>query len=703
MPRFLFVVAFLLFPLLARGTAENDSLTVRVMDCLFEQSENAAMEHIVAELYLKQRVEVRKKNLLVNFFPNMTRFDKNENFYLSEYLYKVNHIYGALPEARRIAVLSTFGSDDGEMETVLGFMAPQLCGEHLFNNEYLSPLSLANKEFYNYSLSSDSCSQGVLTVVAKPRYDNIQLFSRSILKIDETDFRLMAISVQGWNEQSEFSVTYHMSAEYAFLVDSIKLDIDYFFAGNDIRICADAVYDYRKLQLHKDDGHRYRKYDIGVGAPMKSGADRNMQMDSCRRISLTEDDSLFYVSKGVFGNVATSRKKPVDGKGVDIKHLLWRVGDAAISSHTLAWGDSDLKISPLINPSYLSYSSSKGVSYKLAMNMQIPFSSRHKLQIKPVAGYNFKYREMYWNLRGIYSFAPMRRAALSLDIGRGCSVYSSEVLDYIKNSSLDSLRFDKLPIVYYRDFHVKLDVRFEVLNGLELQTGVNLYRRSLYHSVVPEGYEYLDFARYYKRFAPHLRIAWHPGMYYYVMDGKKVNIGSRAPRFMLDVEQGVSGIFHSRGSYTRVELDIQYKHRVSSVSSLYMRAAAGGYFFTDDIYFVDYDFLKNDLLPLDKEDELSGAYQLLEREWYNSADRYISFNASFESPFLFVQRVMPRVRFIKNEALYANILFISHLCPYWECGYGVETPYANLGLFAGFERGSFLRFGYKVTFSLFKE
>ena len=101
---------------------------------------------------LKQRVEARRKNLLVNYFPNMTRFDKDENSYLSEYLYKVRHIHSRLPEIRRVDELSTFGKSTGEMDCVLEFMTPQLSGERLFDEEYLSPLSRSNIDYYDFSV-----------------------------------------------------------------------------------------------------------------------------------------------------------------------------------------------------------------------------------------------------------------------------------------------------------------------------------------------------------------------------------------------------------------------------------------------------------------------------------------------------------------------------------------------------------------------
>ena len=233
--------------------------------------------------------------------------------------------------------------------------------------------------------------------------------------------------------------------------------------------------------------------------------------------------------------------------------------------------------------------------------------------------------------------------------------------------------------------------------------GANFYKRSLYGDAVGDAAGADAPKRRYRQFAPHARITWQPGMYYYIYNGRKVNVGSLAPCFSLDVEQGVSGLFGSHGVYTRAELDVQRKYHLSPGASRYLRAGTGGYFYTKDVFFVDYAFLKDNLLALDKEDELSGVFQLLDREWYNAAKKYVRLNASYESPLLLLHRIAPRVSFIKNETIYAGMRFISHLCPYWECGYGVETPYINVGFFAGFEKVSFHKIGFKVTISLFNE
>ena len=105
MSRLFFFLLLAIVPLLASGRTEGDSLAMAVMRHLRFENGMATMELVEAELYLKQKVEVRKKNLLVNLFPSMPQFDNDENTYLSEYVYRVEHFYRRLPEVRRVAAL----------------------------------------------------------------------------------------------------------------------------------------------------------------------------------------------------------------------------------------------------------------------------------------------------------------------------------------------------------------------------------------------------------------------------------------------------------------------------------------------------------------------------------------------------------------------------------------------------------------------
>ena len=155
--------------------------------------------------------------------------------------------------------------------------------------------------------------------------------------------------------------------------------------------------------------------------------------------------------------------------------------------------------------------------------------------------------------------------------------------------------------------------------------------------------------------------------------------------------------------YLRAELDFQYKYRVTPGGYMYMRLGGGGYFRTKDVYFVSYTFLKDNHLRIDDDAELEGEFHLLDRVWYNSANKYVRANFCYSSPFLLFQKLIPSAGFIKREGLYAGALFISDLIPYTEYGYGVETPYVNIGFFVGFEKSSFHETGVEVSFSLFRD
>lgn len=703
--RALCICFVLLLSVVASAATKGDSAAVAVAERMARTivEESAGVESLSAVLYVRERVEVEKKNLLLNLFPDMTRFDKGKDCYLAELFYNIRYIHNALPEIRRLGSLSTFERSNGEMDRVLAFMTPQIFSERLFNAEQLSPLYPTNLSYYHYSTEEDFNEAGAVKICFSSRFDNIQLLKSGWVVVDNETSLPERFYAEGWDEQSRFAVEYVMGCDSLerFVVKEINLSIDYSFAASRLGIEVLAVFDYSALQAKSCFENLRRQYDITHPASelVKPAIEDFEEFAIAHRPRpLTKGDSLVYISGGVIARNDTLFSAGSDDR---LMRLLWTLGDEAVSSHSLSWGNSDLKLSPIINPSYLSYSSSRGLAYKFSLNFKSRLSSESTLELKPEIGYNFKRKELYWGVKGRLSFAPLRRASLSIDIGRESSIYSSYMLDAISSTVLDSLDFESMPFFYYRDFHIKSNIGFEVANGFELKPGVAFYKRTILDSEPGFAASGQPLKEVYRQFAPNIRLSWQPGMYYYIAGGKKVNIGSLAPRFALDVEQGVSGLFGSNGVYTRAEFDAQYRCRLSSSASLYMRFGAGGYFYTKDIYFVNYSFLKNNLLPLDKGDDVRGEFQLLSSEWYNSANKYIRAAVAYESPFLAVQKLLPSARFVKNEALYCNVLFISHLLPYTELGYGVETPYVNLGFFVSFENMKFGRLGYKISFSLF--
>lgn len=656
-------------------------------------------------LYVRQYVELDKWNIGLNMIPDMTRFDRNENCYLTELFYDVHYLDYAMPTIYRRAHITTHRHGKGEMDRVMSYISPDLYSDKLLREGYLSPLFAANSRYYTYTNDGDSA--GLFKIGYKQRFDNIKLLDKGWILLDST-CAVRAFYAEGWDEQSRFKVLYRMGDDglRRNLVHSVSLEINYNFGGNKLCIVADGMYDYRSVLPVPRTRTSKNRYDLSgeITMPIEPGraSDFRTYATENRLFPLTAADSAFYMSKRVFGGY----KQQTDGSGVlaDVGEWLWALGDGMVSSHSLNWDGGYMKMSPIINPSYLSYSSGRGLTYKMSLSIRGRLKRDKELTLKPMLGYNFKQGAFYWDVETAFLFDPRHLGSFTVDFGSGNRTYSSVMLDRIERMTADSLGMNGFDFDYFRNLYTDINVRREISNGLELLLGVNFYKRSLIgkanSALLDEGVNLRDS---YSQFAPHVRITWQPGMYYYIKGNRKVNVGSAMPRFSLDVEQGVNGVLGSRNIYTRAELDAQYKLKINESDALYLRAGGGGYFYTKDVYFVDYAFLKPNNLPVERSDELGGVFQLLDSDWYNSANRYFRANATFVSPFLLFQRAFPRVRFIKNECIYLNMLAISHLLPYTEIGYGIETPYVDTGIFVSAKNHKFHQIGYKITVSLFRD
>lgn len=685
-----------------------DSLMLRLFNAVEKGDFNVGES--LGDLYVKQYTNLNKWNLGLNFIPGMTRFDRNEKDYLTELFYNVYFLDYALPVARRVASVTTHRHGSGEMERVMGFMIPNIFEDKLFDEGYLSPLHKVNSRYYEYYLSEDddslSVSEGLRKVEFRTKIDNIKLLTAGWVLLDDS-CRVREFYTEGWDEQSRFEVSYTLGDKglERNMVHKVELSIMYKFGWNRLNVYAIGMYNYELLMQLPDAEKREYAYNLTgtINMPMPVVSDNEDYIIRNRRVPLTASDSALYIRKGVIGKKKEEQEEVKKEKNV-VVDWLWTFGDQMISSHSLDWEGGNLKFSPIIKPSYLSYSSSRGLSYKTSLYLRHRMKSKRMLSLRPMAGYNFKQNAFYWDVDGRFLFDPLNLGEVMLDIGSGDRTYSSVTLDRIKKIAYDSLNFKDLDLDYFRDFYVNAGVKREISNGFELLVGVNFHKRRLI-GVIDERLEEqgIKLKRKYAQFAPHVRIVWQPGMFYYVKDGTKVNIGSRMPRFTFDIEQGLRGVMGATGEYTRAELDVQYNYKVNETDALYLRGGTGGFIYTKDVYFADYAFLRPNNLPVDRSDELDGTFQLLASEWYNAANRYIRFHATYESPFLVLQRVLPRINFFKNERLYFNMLFISHLTPYSELGYGVETPYIDTGVFVSFENYKFKEFGYKISISLFRD
>lgn len=285
-----------------------------------------------------------------------------------------------------------------------------------------------------------------------------------------------------------------------------------------------------------------------------------------------------------------------------------------------------------------------------------------------------------------------------MSAGNGNRIYSSVVLDQLAAQPDSTLSFDGLNLDYFKDVYVNVSHNIEIVNGLQLWTGVAMHWR--YTRSTPEVEARVR--SQYNSFAPRLRVEWTPGMYYYMNGNRKVNVGSRFPTFLLDYERGLH-ILKNSGKYERIEVAMQQMIRLKQVNYIAYRLGAGCFTNQDDLYFVDYVNFANRNLPQSWDDEIGGTFQMLDSRWYNASSHYVQGNLTYESPFILLYPVSKLLSFIQKERLYAGVLFMPYLNPYIELGYGFATHLFDAGVFVGNEKGKFTSIGCKFTFELFND
>jgi hypothetical protein len=163
------------------------------------------------------------------------------------------------------------------------------------------------------------------------------------------------------------------------------------------------------------------------------------------------------------------------------------------------------------------------------------------------------------------------------------------------------------------------------------------------------------------------------------------------------------GRFGSSGKYERFEFDMQHAIPLGLMRTVFYRFGCGAFTDQHQLYFVDFANFSRNNLPDGWNDEISGVFQLLDARWYNSSRKYLRGHLTYETPFLLIPSLAKITRDVVNERLYFNVLFVPHLMPYMEFGYGIGTPYFDLGLFSAFKNGKYNGFGCKFTFELFNK
>ena len=621
--------------------------------------------------YIKYNFRTVKRNPTLLLIPSMYSIAKGRRNYVSEVYGRITYNDAGDYGMKRQVFASTIPHNRKTMPTVIQYISPDIYGISLYKDILLSPFHRGNRFFYRYRICPSPDGRSCITFT--PRQQNTQLVTGFAI-VENSTGRIINCQLNGEHDMIKFDVDVDMGKKPeggGRLPVSCKVKARFKFAGNDIR--ANILSVYNCTTALPDSISNVCSPEI---------------MDSLRPVVLNNFEKEAYRLYQESQDTATDTVSAPTGKTIGKASLatLDALGNYLVNSSSVQSSNMSLSVSPLINPSYLSYSRSRGIAYRLKLGVRYLFSSEQNISLSPDLGYNFKIKQFFINSTLRYTYKASKRRWIELTFANGNRIANSSVLDKIKEESMDTINFDALGLDYFNDNMLKVAWNTTFGKRLNINAGGVYHRRQ---AVNPASMAMAGKPSTYYSFAPFLTVTYIPYPY--------------GPVFTGNYERSVRHIMHSNTEYERWEFDASFSKRLPCMRRYSVRLGGGFYTNKESVYFVDFSNFHENYLPGGWDDDWTGDFQLLNSQWYNASRYYLRANASYESPLLLLTWMPILGRYIETERLYLSSLQIQHTRPYFELGYGFTTRYFSVGLFGSFLNGSFHEFGSKFTIELFSK
>lgn len=698
--------------LVPKKTLVSDSILDKIFDSAALYSD--VVKEYKGDLYLKGLFNVHHKNHIMKYLPQMFRLEKGINHYIYESLSELHYTAPSIYDRKMRALISTFPNPKSETFDIMEYMKFNIYSSSLMGDKILSPLNESARVHYKYEMDTISYFYGapIYKIKVIPKYRSTQLLEGSIW-ISSWNWVVRAFDLRGKYDMVAFRsrMTMGNTPETVCLPEQINLDLDFKFLGNHVEMNYHGWMHYKEIDMLQPGevlDTRTRKEKLNLSNSYTLTCDTSKLITDREYFKMkrpvplaSQEDSLYIRYQKRIQERAIAEAHPDSTKTRKQRNqVFWgQLGDALISSYNINLPKiGSIRCSPLINPVLISYSHRRGFSYKQVFKFNKLFYDGRLLRIVPQIGYNFTKKEFYAKGDIKYVYNPRKLGMFEINAGNGNRIYSSAVLDQLKEIPDSTFTFEGLNLDYFKDIYLNISHNIEIVNGLNLWTGLAMHWR--YTKSTPE----LDkrVRSRYNSFAPRIRVQWTPLMSYYINGNRKVNVGSKYPTFTIDYERGLKFFKHS-GEHERIEMSAEQVLRFRKIHALAYHIGCG--FFTNQksTYFVDYVNFNYRNLPEGWNEDIGGTFEMLDSRWYNSSSHYVSGNITFESPFIFLYPMGKLLSFIQKERIYGGLVFLPHLNPYFELGYGIGTHVFDAGLFIGNERGKFTSLGFKFTFELFND
>ena len=695
-----------------------------------------------ADVYLRENTTSKRRGWIVRYLPWMAGTKRCEQQGITEMLLQFQfHPFGQR-DVRIRALHSSFENAVARTKDEVADFNFFIYGTNLFSDRVLNPLNRRNKRFYRYRLSytTQFDSFRVAHIDITPRFENEQLVKSGSVEVDLTNGAVRKFTFSIFSEMRSFFVSGRTGTGYYDSVLPVKMRIVTRFKFLGSRLA--QTYDLR-AQYHFSCPLKFgmagnRGRDVTDKCFLRVDTSHVLHsaelFDSIRPFPLREDEKALFkasaeqLAKANLPAVAPNHTAIVnDSISESMARGEWktlyaipeersvnaaqRTKDLLLSSRTMQLGATsrlNLRLPAVVTPSMLQWSHSKGFSVKTRVQLSAPLPAIDgSFSLSPQVGYNFKQRQVYWDVPLHFAFWPRMDAAFHVEAGGGQHMYSSRQADEVRHRLMSTEKPDSILHIIdhygfddYRDLHLKADWLLSPHPSLRLSLGVRLHKRTMicWNQTAAEN----GMHRTLGSFAPRLQAAWTPGTFYYRNGKRRIPLHSPYPTFLFNYERAFS-TSAAETRYERFEGDVRYRLSLYALRSLSFRAGFGTYTRRGRDCFIDYDFFRFNNMPDGWDDGMMGQFQLLSSRWYNESSYYAMLTSSYQSPMLLFSRIPWLTHFIRTERLYCNLLSVKTLKWYGELGYGISTNILDLGVFFGVAKVGHFDAGVKCALRLFGE
>ncbi len=673
MKRLLLIILFFSLHLgaaLAGDEKAQSEILTRLFD--YQQTLNPEMKGKKVQVYSKTYYEIYRRNFLLWAIPSMYTIARGERKFLSETYGIVKFNSTTDVDLYDQVYYTTIPHDQRTMSILEDFTTPTLYHTTLFGKYLLSPFCRENRYYYKYKVSIRN--KRVARIDFKPRAgNNVQLVSGTVL-VDRKTGRLLNAVFNGEYDLIKFQTTLeqnHQAEADQSTPQLCKTDVTFKFFGNHIISSTTTVFNC-PTQLPDT-------VDVT--------GDRKM-MESLRPIELTARE------KSVYAQYDKERNSSEDTVRQDttffkqsfetIKDVGYDVGTYLLKSHGTSSQKFNFRLSPILKPQYISYSQSRGLSYKLNLAADYYINEKQGLSFNPTMGYNFKIHQLYAYVPLRYTYNKKKDNFLQLSWNFGNRIGNSSVLDELKDERGEIKDLNNINLEEFNDAELRLTNYTQVNNWLRLELGAVYHRRT---AVKKEDMIKFNKPTVYHSLAPSVGLHMRPW--------------KNGPSLNLNYEYSFKNKFSDQ-VYERWEFSATKIHEMASTKRFNMQLGAGLYTYKRTGYFLHFSHFCVNNLPGGFDDDWSGDFQLLDSRLYNISRYYINANLSFDTPLMLTSFIPYVGKHIERERIYWSGLLIEHTRPYNEVGYAFTTKLFSVGIFANMFNLTLEQFGTKFTFELFR-